>query len=54
MLGSVNAEGFDHKIVQGLEIDLGNRCVCPGRYRIDETLKRVLSDDDLINCDFSG
>lgn len=49
MFRSVHAEGLDHKPIQHLEINLSNGRVRPGRYRIDETLKGVLGDDDLIN-----
>lgn len=52
--GSVNAEGFDHEPIQRLEVDLGDRCVCSGRNRIDETLKGVLGDDDFINYSLSS
>jgi hypothetical protein len=48
--GSVHTKGLDDKSVQRFEIDLGDRRVCPGRYRIDKTLEGVLGNDNLINC----
>ena len=51
--GSVHAEGLHHKPVQRFEINLGDRCVCSGRDRVDETLERVLGDDNLINYNLS-
>ena len=50
-LRSIYAERFDRELIQGLEIDFGDRCVCPRAPHIDEKFEGILCDDDLINYD---
>ena len=45
----INPNGLDLELVEGLEIDLRQGHVSAGGYFIQETLERILCDDDLVD-----
>jgi len=49
LFASIYPDRLDLKLVKSFEIDLRQRHVSIGRYFIQETLDRILSDNDLID-----
>lgn len=49
LFAPIYPDRLDLELVENLEINLRQRCVRVGRYFIQETLDRILGDDDFID-----
>ena len=49
LLRTIDSDWLEQEVIQYLEVDLGDRRISAWRERIDERLKRLLRNDDLID-----